>query len=174
MPDRTVVFGESQTAARYQTQDTDPAGGDFTLVEDLDNAIQALLYSYSQQRIVANVPVDVSQLYFNDTVEAPQAIDPATGTVDIDVGASNWHDPVAATENIDITFSNVSSGGKFLLIHLTDGDGGGPYTISSWPASVVWNGGTVVDEIPANGSVEVFFVSPDGGTTWRARAGGEF
>jgi len=156
---------------RYQSQDTDPAGGDFTLVEDLDNAIQALFYNYTAQQIETGVPFDTDSLQFRDSTEDALATDPATGTVSIDVVASNWHDPIAATENLTLTFSNIGAGSKSLTLYLTDGDDMGPYTLT-WPASVEWAGGTVVNEIPASGSVEVFLLSPDGGTTWRARRGG--
>jgi len=78
---------------------------------------------------------------------------------------------VAATENITVEFANVGTGSKSLTVYLTDGDDMGPYTVT-WPASVEWSEGTVVDEIPASGDVEVFLLSPDGGTTWRARRGG--
>ena len=108
---------------------------------------------------------------FSSTNEDPVSTDPATGTVSLDHSASNWYDPIAATEDITVEFTDESGTGLQFTLRFTDGDSGGPYTIT-WPGSVVWSGGDVVDEIPATGDVEVFLLSPDGGTTWRAREGG--
>lgn len=169
MADRTLNWGESETDARYQTRDADPAGGDFELVRDLDNATLALLYNFTAEQIEAGVPFDTDTLQFRTPVESPTTIDPATGTVDIDFSASGWYDPVAVTENITLTFSNVPSGGASLLLNLTDGDGAGPYTIT-YPSSVEFPGGNAVTEVSQNGNIEVALRSPDGGTTFRATA----
>lgn len=108
----------------------------------------------------------------NDYNDELQSADPATGTVTVDLAQSNWWDPIAATENITVEFSNVSAGvGNSVVLYFTDGDDMGPYTIT-WPASVVWDGGTVVDSIPASGNLEITLLTPDGGTTWRARQSG--
>jgi hypothetical protein len=173
MPDRTLVFGESTTDARYQAGDSDPAGGDFELLRDLDNATLALLYNFSAQQIESQVPFDTDTLQFRVPNESPTTIDPATGTVDIDFGASGWHDPVAVTENITLNFTNIPSGGATQLLNLTDGDGAGPYTIT-YPSSVVWPGGTAVTEVSQNGNTEVSLRSADGGTTVRATAVRDF
>ena len=108
---------------------------------------------------------------FQNTVETPVAEDPATNTVTLDLSTSNWFDPIAATENITVEFTNVDAGGNQLTLYFTDGDAMGPYTIT-WPASVVWPNGNPITEIPASGNIEIFLLSPDGGTTWRARRGG--
>ena len=108
---------------------------------------------------------------FSSTNEDPVSTDPATGTISLDHSTSNWYDPIAATENITVEFTNVTGTGLQFTLRFTDGDGGGPYTIT-WPESVVWSRGNVVEEIPASADVEVFLLSPDGGTTWRAREGG--
>jgi len=173
MPDRTLVFGESTTAARYQSGDSDPAGGDFELLRDLDNATLALLYNYTQQQIETGVPFDTDRLQFRVSSESPTTIDPATGTVDIDWGSSGWYDPVAVTENITLNFTNIPSGGATMLLNLTDGDGAGPYTIT-YPSAVEWADGSAVTEVSQNGNTEVSLRSPDGGTTIRATAARDF
>ena len=115
--------------------------------------------------------VDTTNIKFANTVESPQTVDPATNTVTVDVSTSNWYDPIAVTENITIDVTNVDSGGNQLTLYLTDGDGMGPYTIT-WPASFEWVDGVVQDTIDQNGSLEITAISPDGGTTWRARRSG--
>jgi len=112
-----------------------------------------------------------NDILFLKTNEDPLAVDPATGTVSLDHSASNWYDPIAATENITVEFTNVSGTGLQFTLRFSDADDGGPYTIT-WPASVVWDGGNAVTEIPESGDLEIFLLSPDGGTTWRARRGG--
>jgi len=171
MPDRTIAFGESVAAARYQTRDSSASGGDFEIVRDLDNAILALQYNFSAQQVETGVPLDTDTIQFRNANEDPTTVDPATGTVTVDIASSNWYDPIAATENITVAFSNVASGGNSLTLRFTDGDAMGPYTIT-WPASVEWPNGNATTEIPASGDVEIFLLSPDGGTTWRARRGG--
>ena len=115
--------------------------------------------------------VDTEDFAFQSTDESTPEVDPATGTVSLDHSASNWYDPIAATEDITVEFTNETGTGLQFTLRFTDGDDGGPYTIT-WPDSVVWSGGDVVDEIPEGADVEVFLLSPDGGTTWRAREGG--
>jgi len=123
---------------------------------------------------VDNTLTDTDEFRFSDVNESPVSVDPATGTVDIDVSTSNWHDPIAATENITITFSGISTtpAGNSWIIRFTDGDGMGPYTIS-WPASVVWPNGNAVTEISQNGDLEIVCLTADGGSTIRARQGGK-
>jgi len=169
MADRTLNWGESETDARYQTRDDDPAGGNFEIIRDLDNATLALLYNYSAQQVETNVPFDTDRLQFRTPVESPSSINPATSPTDIDFSTSGWHDPVAVTEDVTLTFSNVPSGGASLLLNLTDGDGAGPYTIT-YPSSVEFPGGNAVTEVSQNGNIEVALRSPDGGTTFRATA----
>jgi len=49
MPDRTINFGESETEATYQIQDTDAVdgGGDFVLAKDTNNNRVLLKYNPS-------------------------------------------------------------------------------------------------------------------------------
>ena len=236
MSDRTLNWGESASAARYQTQDDDPEGGNFVFVRDLDNETIPLQYLFTTEELLAGVgidldgndlanvgdvaattasvstapseatdvarnedlseiqesadvdhdattnrthsgdsleptSVDTEDFAFQSTDESTPEVDPATGTVSMDHSASNWYDPIAATEDITVEFANETGTGLQFTLRFTDGDDGGPYTIT-WPDSVVWSGGDVVDEIPEGADVEVFLLSPDGGTTWRAREGG--
>lgn len=144
-------------------------------LEFASGSIQLLSTIWDGTDIVANVnntTTDADTIAFRNADETPNSVDPATGTVSLDVGANNWHDPIAATENITVEFTNVPSGGNSLLLRFTDGDGSGPYTITL-PASVVWDGGTAHTEIPQNGDLEISLRSPDGGATWRASRSGE-
>jgi len=107
---------------------------------------------------------------YNEAVDTRTA---ASGTQDIDLSVSNWYE-IEADGDITISFSNVTSTppGNSLVIYLEDSDGTGPHTVS-WPASVTWSGGTVEDTIPSNDDIEITLLSPDGGSSWRARKSGE-
>jgi len=111
---------------------------------------------------------EVSNSDYNEVVQTFSG----SGTFDIDLSAGNVVS-VAATGDVTITFSNVTStpAGNSLLVYFEDDDGSGPHTIS-WPASVVWDGGTAVAEIPGSGDIEVTLITDDGGTEWRGRQGG--
>lgn len=95
-----------------------------------------------------------------------------SGTMTVDLAQGNLVE-VSATGNVTIEFSNVSSdpAGNSVMIYFEDGDGTGPHTIS-WPASVVWSGGSAVDTIAASDDIEASLISYDGGTEWRGREGG--
>jgi len=116
----------------------------------------------------------VQNLDVRDVDEDPIEIDPATSPVDINVDTSNWWQPISLTENVDVNLNGASTGGNSLLVYFEDGDGAGPYTLT-WPASVVWSGGSAITEVPQNGNQRISLTSPDGGTTWYAvDAGGGF
>jgi len=139
---------------------------------DGSNRVPASFFdSLDVDTTVTTTTTDTTNVNFHNTIESPQTVDPATGTVDIDASTSNWYDPIAVTENITTTVSNVDAGGNQLTLYFTDGDGMGPYTIT-WPASFEWPNGTVRDTIDQNGDLEITAISPDGGTTWRARRSG--
>lgn len=118
--------------------------------------------------------VNTDTLDVLDVDESPQSIGTATSPVEIDVSLSNWWQPISLTENVTVNLNNASAAGNSLLLYFEDGDGAGPYTLT-WPASVVWSGGSAITEVPANGNIRISLTSPDGGTTWYATdAGSEF
>ena len=104
---------------------------------------------------------------YNESVEVHSGV---SGAVTLDLSVANVHH-VEATGDVTLEFANATEGtGNSLLVYLVDDDGTGPHTIS-WPASVVWSDGEVVDEIPSDGDVEVSLLSGDG-SEWRGRESG--
>lgn len=117
--------------------------------------------------------LDLDTLANQDYNEAVATQTATTGTITIDLSAANLHE-IEADGDITIAFSNVSSSppGNSLTLYLYDDDATGPHTIT-WPASVEWSNGNAETEIPSDGDIEISLISPDGGTTWRARLSGE-
>jgi hypothetical protein len=83
MPDRTLNFGDGETEATYQIQDTDAAngGGDFVLVGDLANSVERLLWDPVAEEFVVANPVridgDLAATLpdLNDTIDLIQVAD---------------------------------------------------------------------------------------------------
>ena len=104
---------------------------------------------------------------YNESVEVHAT---ASGTVTLDLSVANVHH-VEATDDVTLEFANATADvGNSLLVYLTDDDATGPHTIS-WPASVVWSDGDIVDQIPADDDVEVSLLSGDG-SEFRGRESG--
>ena len=104
---------------------------------------------------------------YNESVEVHAGV---SGTVTLDLSVANVHH-VEATGDVTLEFDNATADvGNSLLVYLTDDDATGPHAIS-WPASVVWSDGEVVDEIPSDGDVEVSLLSGDG-SEFRGRESG--
>ena len=57
--DRIANWGESESAARYQTGDDDPDGGDFIVVRDLDGDVTLLQYDFVASTFVFGSDVDL-------------------------------------------------------------------------------------------------------------------
>ena len=57
--DRIANWGESESAARYQTGDDDPDGGDFIVVRDLDGNVTLLQYDFAASTFVYGADVDL-------------------------------------------------------------------------------------------------------------------
>lgn len=97
-----------------------------------------------------------------------------SGTIHLNLINGNVH-VVNATGNVDFAFFSETSdpAGNSMMVRLVDSDGSGPHTVT-WPADVDWpvGGDASVDEIPANGDVEVSLISYDGGSNWKAREAG--
>jgi len=145
------------------------ADGTRAMSGDLDlgsNSIINIVNATLSGELAAST-TDTDTLEFLDANEITPTQTGVSGTVNIDLTASNWHDPIEADGDITINFQNVASDGNSLLLYFTDADTTGPHTIT-WPASVEWRGGDVGDTIPQDGNIEVQLRSPDGGTTWRA------
>ena len=117
---------------------------------------------------------ETSSLVYNDANEDPQTIDPATGTVDIDLSVSNWWQPIQVTENITLTFSNLSTdpSGNSVILFFEDGDDLGPYDVT-FPEGTRWPGGNARNTIPEGGNTRITLTTFDGGTTWDALRSGE-
>jgi len=58
--DRIANWGESEAAARYQTGDDDPDGGDFIVVRDLDGDLTLLQYDFAASTFVYGADVDLN------------------------------------------------------------------------------------------------------------------
>jgi len=86
--DRTVYWGESESAARYQTGDDDPDGGDFIVVRDLDDDLTLLQYDFPASTFVFGADVDLDSNALAD-VESLNMADFAAaseGTVPVSQG----------------------------------------------------------------------------------------
>jgi len=118
----------------------------------------------------ASVDTDsVANSDYNETVETLSG----SGTLTVDLEAANLV-RVEATGDVTIEFSNVTSSppGNSVTIYLEDDDDTGPHTVT-WPASVVWDGGDAIGEIPESSNVEASLLTDDGGTEWRGGISGE-
>lgn len=122
---------------------------------------------------IASALTDTDQVQNKDYNESINTQTATTGTVTIDLSTANYHE-IEADGDITIAFSNVSSSPPVnsLTLYLYDDDTTGPHTIT-WPASVEWSNGNAETTIPSDGDIEISLISPDGGTTWRARLSGE-
>ena len=111
--DRIANWGESEAAARYQTGDDDPDGGDFIVVRDLDGNVTLLQYDFAASTFVfgsdvdldSNALADVGSLNMADFVGAD------SGTVPVSQG-----DGTLAMETVD-TETEID------LISVADADG---------------------------------------------------
>jgi len=167
----TDASGTSHTGELADASDVITDHGNLSGLGD-DDHTQYLLVDGTRAMTGALDTPEVQNQDYNEAVDTRSAV---SGTQDIDLSVSNWYE-IEADGNITITFSNVTSTppGNSLVIYLEDSDGTGPHTVS-WPASVTWSGGTVEDTIPSNDDLEITLLSPDGGSSWRARkSGGSF
>ena len=72
------------------------------------------------------------------------------------------------TENTTISLSNPTASDDLcqVIIKITQDDAGGAYTVT-WPASVVWGGGTAPTMSTGNGAVDIYLLKTwDFGVTW--------
>lgn len=86
-------------------------------------------------------------------------------TINVENGNSVTH---LLTENVTYTISNPTPSDDYceLVIQITQDGAGGAYTVT-WPASVVWGGGTAPVISTGNDAVDIIVLRTwDGGTTW--------
>lgn len=80
----------------------------------------------------------------------------------IDCSAGNYFTKTASGA-LTWTFTNVPSASSYIFaLQLANGGTG----TQSWPAAVVWNGGTA-PTLQTSGTDILVFVTSDSGTTWR-------
>ena len=97
-----------------------------------------------------------------------QTLVQTTGTIDIDLTTGNSFE-VVLTENATITISDPPATGNYgqFVIKITQDSGGGAFTVT-WPASVIWPGGTAPTITVTNDAIdEVTLRTSDAGTEWR-------
>lgn len=141
-------------------------------LEVVSDSLQILSSIWDGSDLVADVSntlVDTTEVQNQDYNESITTHATASGTVTLDLAASNVH-RVEATGDITLELSNVTSTppGNSVLVKLLDDDGSGPHSITygtSWN-TILWDGGTVRDEIPASGNMRLSFESDDGGVNW--------
>lgn len=115
----------------------------------------------SDGAILSPATLEVSQAFTAAQRSTPSAVTISSGAITIDASARNIY-TLSLIENItSITISNLSTGSTFDL-HVTQ-DATGGRTVSGWPASVVWPGGTAPTiTSAANATDLISFQSPDG------------
>lgn len=100
---------------------------------------------------------------FSQTNTAPASESNATT---LDISGGNSFD-LQLTENTTLTISNPSPTGKFCQINIDlEQTGAGTFTVT-WPASVLWPGGTAPIITTGLGAIDkVTLTTNDAGTTW--------
>ena len=96
--DRIANWGESESAARYQTGDDDPDGGDFIVVRDLDGDVTLLQYDFAASTFVygADVDLDSNALADVGSLNMADFAGADSGTVPVSQG-----DGTLAMETVD-------------------------------------------------------------------------
>ena len=96
--DRIANWGESESAARYQTGDDDPDGGDFIVVRDLDGNVTLLQYDFAASTFVygADVDLDSNALADVGSLNMADFAGADSGTVPVSQG-----DGTLAMETVD-------------------------------------------------------------------------
>ena len=75
---------------------------------------------------------------------------------------------ITLTENVVFTISNPTATDDLcqIIVKIIQDDAGGAYTVT-WPASVLWGGGSAPTMSTGNEAVDIYLLkSWDGGTTW--------
>jgi hypothetical protein len=87
----------------------------------------------------------------------------ATGNVPLDVSSGN-HIFVTAIGSVTFIFTGYTSGVESFTLYLARSTSNPSFSIT-WPASVLWSGGTV-PSLPANGELDIYVFTSYNGTTW--------
>ena len=115
MSDRTLNWGESEAAARYQTGDSDPDGGDFIVAKNTDNETVLLQFDNTAEQWVFAGDVDLGG---NDVTNAGvvNGVDGSFDTLEAEsvsteaLGIGN-HDNIKGIEVGQVTFNNADASG---------------------------------------------------------------
>lgn len=95
----------------------------------------------------------------------------------IDLEESNWHElvldslPSGVTWDISIEGASTAPPGNTALLYIDNGSESNALELD-WPDAVVWPEGDAIEEVGAEEDIEISLMSPDGGSTWRARSAG--
>lgn len=114
----------------------------------------------------------LSRPEIKDYAETLNAAGNITGSVTVDYTNGNHYEGTL-TGNVTFTFSNPPATGRVgvLVLYLKQ-DGTGSRTVT-WPASVVWSGGTAPTLTTTASKTDIFtFITRDAGTTWAGFTGG--
>ena len=91
MSDRTLNWGESASAARYQTGDDDPDGGDFIVARDLDGQRMLLKFDFTANEWQYAGDLDIGGGDLNsvgtarvDAIEADRSVTKETPVLEVD------------------------------------------------------------------------------------------
>ena len=174
-----VVLGSTANGRGASLVAIEDSGGNFTAT-DVEAALAEIAANYLQDVVDDTTPTLGGNLDCNDLeVQKPelrdvawthQAVTISSGAVTFDCEVANSFS-VSLTENItSITISNPpASGNKGIIeIEFTQ-DGTGSRTVSGWPASVLWAGGSAptITTTATTGSDDIVLRTRDGGTSWR-------
>lgn len=102
-------------------------------------------------------------LDFSLTTAAPAS---ASNATELDVAAGNAFD-LQLTETTTISIVNPSADGKMCTLKITLEQTGAANFVVSWPAAVLWVGGSAPTITTGSGAIDVVtLITNDAGTTW--------
>ena len=108
MSDRTLNWGESEAAARYQTGDDDPDGGDFIVAKNTDNETVLLEWDNTDEQWVFAGDVDMGG---NDVTNAGvvSAVDGSFDALEADkADTRSGYTDVTTSRSLDTTETNTT------------------------------------------------------------------
>lgn len=102
------------------------------------------------------------------TAEVVSALTISAGAVTINLALGNMFTLTLSSNVTSVSFTNVPAAGKGQAIAIeVKQDATGGRTVSGWPASVTWSGGTYAPTATANAVDEITFRTYDQGTKYR-------
>lgn len=132
----------------------------FNILDFLKNGTPKTVVAFNN----SGVPIE------RDLTDEDVEVANSTASYDIDYDlAQNF--VITLTDNATFTISNPpTNGGAFTLFLEQDATGSRTVT---WPASIIWPGGTAPTLTGTANSIDVIvFVTNDGGTTWQGYVAG--